>query len=86
MLGASPLVGDVQQIGVSGKGRVVPLALGHINALALRVGDELAAAGQVPLPPGGDHLDVRLQTIVPARCIALSAPSPLGVLLHLQLQ
>ena len=64
--GVSPLVGDVQQVGIGGEGRVIPLALGHINALALSIGNELAAAGQVPLPPGGDDLDVWLQAIVSA--------------------
>ena len=66
MLQSSPLIGDVQQIGICGERRVVPLSLGHLNALALSIGDELAAAGEVPFPPGRDHLDVWLQAIVSA--------------------
>jgi len=62
---SSPLIGDVQQVGICGERRVIPLSLGHINALALSIRDELAAAVEVPLPPGRDHLDVWLQAIVP---------------------
>ena len=72
MLQSSPLIGDVQQIGIGGERRVIPLSLGHLNALALSIGDKLAAAGKVPLPPGRDDLDVWLQAIVPAGIAQLS--------------
>ncbi len=62
----SPLVGDVQQVGVGREGRLAALPLWNGDASALGVVDQLGAAGEIPLPPGGDHLDVRLQPVVPA--------------------
>lgn len=79
----SPLVGDVQQVGVCGEGRVAALALRDSDTLGLCVGDQLGAAVEVPLPPRRDHLDVRLQPIVPAQTVALlrctSLPKPSGL-------
>lgn len=61
----------MEEVGVHGEGGLAPLALGNSDAAALCVRDQLAAAVQVPLPPGRDHLDVRLQPIIPARISCL---------------
>lgn len=66
----SPLVRDVQQVGIHGEGGLATLAGGDLDAPGLGVGDELGPRVEVPLTPGGDDLDVGLQAVVPARVSA----------------
>lgn len=63
---ASPLIRDVQQVCVHGEGRLVALASWHRDAVLLGVRDELGAGVQVPLAPGRNDLDIRLQAVVAA--------------------
>jgi hypothetical protein len=63
----SPLVRDVQQVGIHGEGGLAALAGGDLDAPGLGVGDELGPRVEVPLTPGGNDLDVGLQAVVPAR-------------------
>mmetsp|Transcript_10585 Transcript_10585/g.25926 ORF Transcript_10585/g.25926 Transcript_10585/m.25926 type:complete len:491 (-) Transcript_10585:10-1482(-) len=59
------LVRDVQQVGVRGVRLVLALGGGDGDAALLGVLDEGGARVQVPLAPRRDHLDVRLQAVVP---------------------
>ena len=46
------------------EGRLAALVLGDRDLVLLGEGDQRGAAGQVPFPPGGDHLHVRLQGVI----------------------
>ena len=63
----SPLIRDVQHVCVHGEGGLAALGLGNLDAVALGKLDHLSARVEVPLAPGGDDLDVRLEAIVAAR-------------------
>src|SRR3546814_9505416 len=57
-------VGDVQQVGVGGVGRLAVLAARDRDLVLLGILDEGRTRVQVPLAPGGDHLDVWLQRVI----------------------
>src|SRR5215218_1826795 len=54
----------VQQIRVDRKGRVTTLVLGDRDLMLLCEVQQRLAAGELPLPPRGDHPDVRLQRVI----------------------
>src|SRR3990172_2479122 len=53
------LITDMEQIGITAIG----LFLCHrdVNAMLLRILDELSPGAKLPLPPGGDDLQLRFQ-------------------------
>lgn len=55
----------MQQVGVSRERGVATLVHGHWDLVLLSILNQLGPAVEVPLPPGGDTLDVCLQPIVP---------------------
>ncbi len=58
------LGGNVQKVGVDGEGRFAPLVLGDGNLVALGELQQLGARIQLPLAPGRDHLDVRIEGVI----------------------
>ena len=57
------LVGDVQKVGVGRVGRLAALAARDRDLPVLGVLDQLVAAVEVPLAPGRDDLDVRIERV-----------------------
>ncbi len=58
------LGGGVQQVGVDGKRRVTTLVLGDRDLVLFREVEQGGARRQIPLAPGRDDLDVRLQRVI----------------------
>src|SRR5690606_7260594 len=58
------LIGDVQQVGVGGVGRLALLAAGDRDLVLLGIFDQPRAGVQIPFAPGRDHLDVGLQRVI----------------------
>ena len=64
VLQRAALIGNVQQVGVGGVGRLAPLAARNRDLARLGIGDQPVAGVQVPFAPGGDHADARLERVI----------------------
>ena len=75
----SPLVRNVKQVGVHRVRRLAALGCGHGDVVLLCILDEFRTGQKVPLPPGGNDLDVRLAGVVSARrsrqCVSGKSPA-----------
>ena len=58
------LGGRVQKVCVHGEGGIAALVLGDLDAVLFGEFQEVGARFELPVPPGGDHLDVGAQTII----------------------
>jgi len=53
----------VEKVGVDREGRIAALVLGNGDLVGFREVDQVGAALELPLAPGGDDLDVGVQRI-----------------------